>query len=133
MNHVEVSKAFLFIVICVAALSSCSESEIESLTNQWASQWQVVADSGVGGGRLFSEKKGETYTFREDGSFENESNERGIFLVTGDRFMLAIIPNPWQEDSGVIKGYFGTWMMSKSHLYLDFHDPFDNNLILKKI
>lgn len=80
----------------------------------------------------FKPAKG-TYTFREDGSYEHSSGEKGIFVVAGDRFMLGLM----KEDSDVIKGYFGTWMMSKHHLYLDFYTLIDNSRwnsqILKKM
>ena len=106
-------KTILSMAICVAALSSCSESnEIESLADQWVGEWEIVALSGGIGSRFYYDiLETGTYTFRKDGTFEvniqiNEEEldtetgistltgdqlrytEIGIFMVTDDEFML---------------------------------------------
>ena len=124
-NAVEMSKVILFIAVCVAALSSCrgSESEIERLMDEWVGEWQIVSQSnGRGEYHMRFEGATGTYTFREDGSYEHSSGEKGIFVVSDERFMLALM-----KEDGERKGYFGTWMMSKHHLYLEFYDLINNS------
>ena len=126
----KVGKAFLCVVVCVAALSSCSESEW--VGDWWVGEWQTVAMSFVALGQVRGDdvENGETYTFREDGSFEiHERDESGIFLVTGSRFMFLVMKED-EED----KWRFGTWMRSKNHLLLEYlDDSLETRFILKRM
>ena len=138
--------------ICVAALSSCSESnEIESLADQWVGEWEIVALSGGIGSRFYYDiLETGTYTFRKDGTFEvniqiNEEEldtetgistltgdqlrytEIGIFMVTDDEFMLAIL-----GANGNYEIFLGTWRMSENHLALYTNNAGRRDLLLKR-
>ena len=115
MKLVRVSKAFQCMA-CVAALSSCSESELDS--SFWIGEWRVVA-SGYNVVDWHGSSEA-TYTFREDGSYEyrhgKDHRHAGVFALDGSRFTLVMTADAY-SDSGAARG---TWWILKNYLYLQF-------------
>ena len=133
MKLAEVSRAILCIAIVV--LSSCSESE-DSATDQWIGTWEIV---GVSSENLFlSTVPGiASYTFHEDGSFEQSVasdfladgkgfTETGQFILTDDRFVLVVTTSEDSEQKRVE----GTWLISEDQLILHIED--ERDVLLKK-
>ena len=145
-------KTILSMVICVAGLSSCSESsEIESLADRWVGEWEIVALSGGIGSRFYYDiLETGTYTFRKDGTFEvniqiNEEEldtetgistltgdqlrytETGIFMITDDEFMLAIL-----DTNSNYEIFLGIWRMSENHLALYTNNAGRRDPLLKR-